>query len=1010
MSLLRNYIISVFVLLGLFSTSLSHVVQSKAQANCGYESCNQEKPGMINVHLVPHTHDDVGWLVTVDQYYYKAVQFILDGVIPELAADPSKRFIYVEIAFFSRWFNEQDDATRHLVQKLVDEGRLEFILGGWCMNDEATPHYTAMLDQHKIGFEYLRNNFGDCARPKIGWQIDPFGHSREQASMFAQFGFDGFFFGRLDYQDKDKRLKDKNMEFLWRGSPNNLGTDGTIFTGVLPNGYNPPGNYCFDITCLDFNPLIQDDPRLHDYNVEQMVDGFINTAHDQARAFRTNHLIMTMGSDFNYVQAHMFFKEMDKLITYVNARQAVGSNINVLYSTPSCYLKQLNNDNLTWTTKDDDFFPYADREHGFWTGYFTSRAALKRYVRVVNSFFQSVKQIASLAKLDNSYNSGVQLQHLAEVLGVAQHHDAVSGTEKQAVAFDYAERLADGVNGAQNVVQDAYTIWMSSGSESAPQQVFCQSLNISICNVSQNSNNFQVTFYNPLVHPVSYTARLPVPGTRYVVYKEDGATTVTSDVLPIPSSALDLKSHKTGATVNQLVFLAQVPALGYVTYFVKTQSKNKPLTFKTEMNTEPVAEPNDNVISGKYVQVTFDSSGNLKSITNRTTGVTVPLLQNILYYQGYTGNNSGGVNQASGAYIFRPTSNTPSQVPLKTWGGIVRGAVVQEAYQQFSDWVSQVIRVYQDKPYVEVEWTVGPIPLSDNIGKEVVLRYSLPGWGNAGVFYTDANGREVLERKLNYRPTWDLNQTEPVAGNYFPVNAFMAIKSGDGKYQMTVLTDRSQGGVSLNDGDLELMVHRRLLNDDGKGVGEALNEPGTDGNGLIVKGIHYLLFDTVQNSASIYRPLAQEIFLQPQVTFSDLNVDPASYVQKFRTKWSGLANSLPKNVHLLTLDQFRHNGPVPSPAGSVPYLIRFEHFYENGEDPVLSAPVTFDIQDIFTPFKLTDVYELALGANIPIDQVQRLKWNTESSETSATLHKHLSGTTVTLKPMQIVTLQANIFL
>lgn len=65
-------------------------------------------------------------------------------------------------------------------------GQLEFILGGWCMNDEAATHYNAIIDQHSLGFEFLRQNFGECGRPKIGWQIDPFGHSREQASLFAQ--------------------------------------------------------------------------------------------------------------------------------------------------------------------------------------------------------------------------------------------------------------------------------------------------------------------------------------------------------------------------------------------------------------------------------------------------------------------------------------------------------------------------------------------------------------------------------------------------------------------------------------------------------------------------------------------------------------------------------------------------------------------------------------------------------------------------------------------------------
>jgi hypothetical protein len=41
-------------------------------------------------------------------------------------------------------------------------------------------------------------------------------------------------------------------------------------------------------------------------------------------------------------------------------------------------------------------------------------------------------------------------------MGIVQHHDAVTGTEKQEVAFDYAQRLADGIDIAQVCVIQAY--------------------------------------------------------------------------------------------------------------------------------------------------------------------------------------------------------------------------------------------------------------------------------------------------------------------------------------------------------------------------------------------------------------------------------------------------------------------------------------------------------------------------------------------------------------------------
>ena len=63
-------------------------------------------------------------------------------------------------------------------------------------------------------------------------------------------GFDGFFLGRIDYDDKKHRLQSKRMEMVWRGSES-LGSSTDLFTGVLYNVYGPPRGFCFDRACAD---------------------------------------------------------------------------------------------------------------------------------------------------------------------------------------------------------------------------------------------------------------------------------------------------------------------------------------------------------------------------------------------------------------------------------------------------------------------------------------------------------------------------------------------------------------------------------------------------------------------------------------------------------------------------------------------------------------------------------------------------------------------------------------
>ena len=127
------------------------------------------------------------------------MQYILDSLLNALEDDENRLFSYGEMSYFQRWYFDISPQKRERVKRVVANGQLNFVNGGWVMHDEAAAHYVSMIDHTTHGHRFLKDEFD--FKPRVGWQLDPFGHSSTQAALLCHAaGFDGLFFGRIDYQ------------------------------------------------------------------------------------------------------------------------------------------------------------------------------------------------------------------------------------------------------------------------------------------------------------------------------------------------------------------------------------------------------------------------------------------------------------------------------------------------------------------------------------------------------------------------------------------------------------------------------------------------------------------------------------------------------------------------------------------------------------------------------------------------------------------------------------------
>ncbi|XP_037529043.2 lysosomal alpha-mannosidase-like [Rhipicephalus sanguineus] len=477
----------------------------------------------------------------------------------------------------------------------------------------------------------------------------------------------------------------------------------------------------------------------------------------------------------------------------------------------------------------------------------------------------------------------------------------------------------------------------SDAEDSARQLHFCHLLNQSECSYTETQREFSVIVYNPASVRVSPYVRLPLGSSDrsgISVIGPDGAR-LQNQVLPLASHGHGIPESLSHARTS-LVFRANIEPLGATLYNVNYDTPDQ----------APTPEPyfvlpdfRSSFIENERYRVELDPrTGLISAVILKGKGLAVQLRQALAAY--LIEERALPYQQRPGHYVFTGYSDaheirTPPNVSF------VNGPLVQEIHQTFTNYVSQVITLHRDSPFIEFTWTVGPLTqLMQDMGGgnlsgcDVISKFesNLESDG----FYTDSNGWKNIHRKLIFQ-----DGNLPIPGNYHPVVSWIYIEDRAKNLQMMILPDRSQGGTSMRNGHLELMLHRRHSTNDYLGLPETIEEDGVDGEGVVARGTHRLFLGTPSEGRDLMRLQALQLVYRPVIL-----VSPGEWVPKKET-FSALRTPLPSTVHVLTLERL----------GGLQVLLRLEHL------AVTENTVEVNITRLLAGYRLEDVKAVTLGAN-----------------------------------------------
>lgn len=890
----------------------------------------------LQVFVVPHSHNDPGWLKTFNDYFRDKTQYIFNNMVLKLKEDSSRKFMWSEISYLSKWWDIIDIPKKEAVKSLLQSGQLEIVTGGWVMPDEATAHYFALIDQLIEGHQWLEKNLG--VKPRSGWAIDPFGHSPTMAYLLKLAGFSHMLIQRVHYSVKKHFSLQKSLEFFWRQNWD-LGSATDILCHMMPfYSYDIPHTCGPDpkICCqFDFKrlpggrygcPWGVPPEAISPGNVQSRAQMLLDQYRKKSKLFRTKVLLAPLGDDFRfseYTEWDLQYRNYEQLFNYMNSQPHL--KVKIQFGTLSDYFDALEkaaaaekkSGHSLFPVLSGDFFTYADRDDHYWSGYFTSRPFYKRMDRIMESRLRAAEILYYLAlKQAQKYKiskflSSPHYTTLTEArrnLGLFQHHDAITGTSKDWVVVDYGTRLFQSLNFLEKIIGDSAFLLILKDKKLYQSQLSDTFLEMDMKQSSQDSLPKKTIIQLSAKEPRYLVVYNPFEQERESVvsiFANSAAVQVLSDSgkpVDVQIGAVWSDPRTISQAAYEVSFLAHVPPLGMKVYkILESQSAsshkadyflyNDGVAENGIFQMKNMVDAGDAItIENPFLALWFDRSGLMEKVRTKEDGKLHEIKVQFLWY------GTTNKRDKSGAYLFLPDGQGQPYVSLRPpFVRVARGRVYSEV-TCFFEHVSHKVRLYNVPGIEGQSMEVSNIVDIRNVhNREIAMRISSK-INTQNRFYTDLNGFQIQPRRTMSKL--------PLQANVYPMSTMSYIQ--DAEHRLTLLAAQSLGTASLASGQIEVFMDRRLMQDDNRGLGQGVHDNKITANlfRILLEKRSGVNMEEEQKSAVSYPSLLSHLtssFLNHPFLPMILNVKLSSPAVELLNELSLLQSSLPCDIHLVNL-------------------------------------------------------------------------------------------------------------